>query len=84
MIWIQNIGIMGQIDGGIVLLVRMEDNLDLTGNSCGFIERLSHAIVSKVDGYEVSRKSLCLPGVHQEVSIAEHPHLSKLEGFFCS
>ena len=84
MIWTQNIRIMGQVNDGVILLVRMEDHFDLWGNSCDFIERVCHATVSKVDGHEVSRKSLSLPGVHQKFFISEHPRLSRLEGFFCS
>lgn len=81
---IQNVGVVRQTDGRAVVLVSVEHHLHFLGNSSGSMEGLCNSLGSKVDGHKISWKSLSFPGVHQQISISEHAHLSPLHGLFLS
>ena len=76
----QFVWIKGHIDGSVDLLVGMEDHSGFLVNPWCIREGRRDA--SKVDGHQVSRKSLSLPSVHQQVSISERDtHHSRSERF---
>ena len=58
----QFVWIKGHIDGSVDLLVGIEDHFGFLGNPWCIREGRRGA--SKVDGHQVSRKSLSLPNVH--------------------